>query len=147
MSEAEIELLLRLDYITGCQQSDLDELGIDASKFDVKEKITNLIKKYKEQEKIIDSMALSISNYDSQLAINTFRDKEEVKTHYEELLKTSIENIISSQIEAKLEELYEELDRLKDCQKKVLGYGGDDLWIRDEIAELEDLIHTYERGD
>lgn len=62
MSEAEIELLLRLDYITGCPQSDLEELGIDASKFDVKEKITNLINKYKEQEKVIELMAEDIAH-------------------------------------------------------------------------------------
>lgn len=43
------------------------------------------------------------------------------------------------ELEAKLEELNEEIDRLYRQQNDILGYGGDDLWIREEIAELEDI--------
>lgn len=43
------------------------------------------------------------------------------------------------ELEAKLKELNEEIDRLYRQQNDILGYGGDDLWIREEIAELEDI--------
>ena len=36
------------------------------------------------QHKIIDGMARSIANYDSQLVINRFKDKEHVKEFYKE---------------------------------------------------------------
>ena len=36
------------------------------------------------KDKIIDGMAISIANYDSQLAINRFKDKEHVKEFYKE---------------------------------------------------------------
>lgn len=41
----------------------------------------------------------------------------------------------------KLYELEEQLDCLYRQQNEVLGNGGDDLWIRDKIAEIEDIIH------
>lgn len=42
----------------------------------------SLKRKIEEQENIIDLMALSISSYDSQLVINKFKDKEEVKEYF-----------------------------------------------------------------
>ena len=39
------------------------------------------------KDKIIDLMARAIDNYDSQLAINTFRDKEYVKEYFAGLVK------------------------------------------------------------
>ncbi len=51
---------------------------------------------------------------------------------------------MNDEIDAKLEELHEELERLKDIQNKILGYSGDDLWVRDDIAKTEDLIRKYE---
>ena len=45
--------------------------------------IVNLIQK---QEKIIDLMARAIDNYDSQLVINTFKDKEEVKEYFKKVV-------------------------------------------------------------
>lgn len=39
------------------------------------------------------------------------------------------------------EEIEEELEELKKKQTIVLGYGGDDLGIRDEIAELEEKLN------
>ena len=38
------------------------------------------------------------------------------------------------------EDIEEEIEKLKKKQAIVLGYGGDDLGIRDEIAELEDKL-------
>ena len=38
------------------------------------------------------------------------------------------------------EDIEEEIEKLKKKQTIVLGYGGDDLGIRDEIAELEDKL-------
>lgn len=43
------------------------------------------------------------------------------------------------ELEAKLEELESDIDLLCRQQNDVLGYGGDDLWIREQIAELEDI--------
>ena len=37
------------------------------------------------KDKIIDLMARAIDNYDSQLEINTFRDKEHVKQYFKEI--------------------------------------------------------------
>lgn len=37
----------------------------------------------KRKDKIIDLMARAIDNYDSQLVINTFKDKEHVKQYFE----------------------------------------------------------------
>lgn len=36
------------------------------------------------KDKIIDEMARAIDNYDSQLVINTFKDKEHVKQYFKE---------------------------------------------------------------
>lgn len=38
------------------------------------------------------------------------------------------------------EDIEEEIEKLKKKQTIVLGYSGDDLGIRDEIAELEDKL-------
>lgn len=46
----------------------------------------------------------------------------------------------------KLYELEEQLDCLYRQQNEVLGNGGDDLWIRDKIAEVEDIISEV-RGE
>lgn len=43
------------------------------------------------------------------------------------------------ELEAKLEELESDIDLLCRQQNDVLGYGGDALWIREKIAELEDI--------
>ena len=45
-----------------------------------------------------------------------------------------------------LEELEEQLDLLYRQQNDILGYGGDDLWIREKIAEVEDIIKDI-RGE
>lgn len=39
------------------------------------------------------------------------------------------------------EEIEEEIEKLKKKQIEVLGYGADDLYIREEIAELEDKLN------
>ncbi len=39
---------------------------------------------FEKKDKIIDGMARSIANYDSQLVINRFKDKEHVKEFYKE---------------------------------------------------------------
>lgn len=39
------------------------------------------------------------------------------------------------------EDIEEEIEKLKKKQTIVLGYGGDDLGIRDEIAELEEKLN------
>ena len=57
-------------------------------------KLTNTVSSYKgmvkkeqkdnkKKDKIIDLMARAIDNYDSQLVINTFKDKEHVKQYFE----------------------------------------------------------------
>lgn len=40
----------------------------------------------------IDLMARAIDNYDSQLEINTFRDKEHVKQYFKEIAERKSEN-------------------------------------------------------
>ena len=61
------------------------------------EKLKNkevLIKRYfkkcdliKQKDKIIDLMARAIDNYDSQLEINTFKDKEHIKQYFVDLVE------------------------------------------------------------
>lgn len=43
-------------------------------------------------------------------------------------------------IEKEIEDLEEKLEDLQKQQIEVIGLGGDDLWIRDEIAEIEDEL-------
>lgn len=38
------------------------------------------------------------------------------------------------------EDIKEEIEKLKKKQIEVLGYGADDLYVREEIAELEDKL-------
>ena len=45
----------------------------------------------KKKNKIIDLMARAIDNYDSQLEINTFRDKEHVKQYFKEIAERKSE--------------------------------------------------------
>lgn len=47
--------------------------------------IRKLISELKEKDKQIDLMARAIDNYDSQLEINTFKDKEHIKQYFGEL--------------------------------------------------------------
>lgn len=49
-------------------------------------------------------------------------------------------------LELELEELEEQLDLLYRQQNDILGYGGDDLWVREKIAEVEDIIRDV-RGE
>ena len=53
--------------------------------------IEQLKQENNKQNKIIDLMAGSINNYDSQLDICYFKDKEHVKQHYEEYLEQYFE--------------------------------------------------------
>ena len=53
---------------------------------EIQQKNTELAEKNAEiekKDKIIDLMARAIDNYDSQLVINTFKDKEHVKQYFE----------------------------------------------------------------
>lgn len=43
--------------------------------------------KLKQKDKQIDLMARAIDNYDSQLEINTFKDKEHIKQYFVELVE------------------------------------------------------------
>ena len=47
--------------------------------------------KIKKKDKQIDLMARAIDNYDSQLEINTFRDKEHVKQYFKEIAERKSE--------------------------------------------------------
>ena len=44
-------------------------------------------------KKQIDLMARAIDNYDSQLEINTFKDKEHVKQYFKEIAKGKVKNV------------------------------------------------------
>lgn len=48
-------------------------------------------------------------------------------------------------IEKEIEELEEELEQLENNQIEVLGYGGDDLSIRYEIAEVEEELNEKKK--
>lgn len=45
------------------------------------------VKELNKKDKQIDLMARAIDNYDSQLEINTFKDKEHVKQYFAELVE------------------------------------------------------------
>lgn len=45
------------------------------------------VKELDKKDKQIDLMARAIDNYDSQLEINTFKDKEHIKQYFAELLE------------------------------------------------------------
>ena len=47
--------------------------------------IRKLISEIQKKDKQIDLMARAIDNYDSQLEINTFKDKEHIKQYFGEL--------------------------------------------------------------
>lgn len=49
--------------------------------------ITKQQKENEEKDKQIDLMARAIDNYDSQLEINTFKDKEHIKQYFADLLE------------------------------------------------------------
>ena len=47
------------------------------------------VKELEKKDKIIDLMARAIDNYDSQLVINTFKDREHVKQYFKEIAEES----------------------------------------------------------
>ena len=49
------------------------------------------VKELEKKDKQIDLMARAIDNYDSQLEINTFRDKEHVKQYFKEIAERKSE--------------------------------------------------------
>lgn len=91
--EEDIELLeklkmyLQIKIDSGYHKLAFNDLMHDFKTIDAMYAIKNLINKYKEQKNTIDLMALSISSYDSQLVINQFINKEEVKEYYKEKAK------------------------------------------------------------
>ena len=61
---------------------------------EIEQKNTELAEKNAEiekKDKQIDLMARAIDNYDSQLEINTFRDKEHVKQYFKEIAERKSE--------------------------------------------------------
>ena len=54
------------------------------------------VKELEKKDKQIDLMARAIDNYDSQLEINTFRDKEHVKQYFKEIAERKSEEWIYS---------------------------------------------------
>lgn len=50
------------------------------------------VKELEKKDKQIDLMVRAIDNYDSQLEINTFRDKEHVKQYFKEIAERKSEN-------------------------------------------------------
>ena len=49
-------------------------------------------KEIEKKDKIINLMTRAIDNYDSQLEINTFKDKEHIKEYFKELAERKVEN-------------------------------------------------------
>ena len=47
----------------------------------------NIVNLFYEKDKIIDLMARAIDNYDRQLEINTFKDKEHIKQYFADLVE------------------------------------------------------------
>ena len=50
-----------------------------------KQAIDNVLSELEKKNKIIDLMSRAILNYDDQLVINKYRNKEEVKEYFEEI--------------------------------------------------------------
>ena len=130
MSEAEIELLLRLDYITGCPQSDLEELGIDASKFDVKEKITNLINKYKEQEEQIEEYKLNVKEvmHEAQENARIFRKEQAKANEYRKMIELMAKDIAHNGFDEDICRAFKQEDRTwvcnddRNCARCIIEY-------------------------
>ena len=60
---------------------------LEADLYEANNRINDLLDIVKQKDKIIDLMASSINNYDSQLEICYFKDKEDVKRLFEERCK------------------------------------------------------------
>lgn len=73
-----------LNLITKLQKEN-EELTTALSK--QSKDIGNYLVELQQKDKQIDLMARAIDNYDSQLVINTFKDKEYVKQYFEKLAK------------------------------------------------------------
>lgn len=64
------------DFLKGCDNQIISEKEIKA--------LENVLSELEKKENIIKLMSMAISSYDSNLVINEFKNKEEVKQFYEE---------------------------------------------------------------
>lgn len=83
------------------------------------------------KNKIMESMA-------KELTIVYDENIEHIVTVFAE--KNKKEGIVFMKKEDCINEIQEEINELKKKQSIILGYNGDDLIIREEIAELEDKL-------
>ena len=70
----------------------LDKEDIVKNDLALRNEIYQHIEDNDKKDKIIDLMARAIDNYDSQLVINTFKDKEHVKQYFEKLAERKSKN-------------------------------------------------------
>ena len=54
-------------------------------------------------------------------------------------------NVKSKEIENQIEKLEEEIEQLEINQNEIIGLGGNDLSIREQIWEMEDKIHELRK--
>ena len=92
----------KIEHLEEKRNNQKQELAILNEKQKEMNKLINTVSSYKgmfkrqqkdqeKKDKIIDLMARAIDNYDSQLVINTFKDKEHVKEYFKELAERKSE--------------------------------------------------------
>ena len=62
----------------------------EADLYEANNRIVDLMNIIDERDKIIDLMAKTIDNYDSQLEINYFKDVEHIKQYYKEYAEEEV---------------------------------------------------------
>lgn len=97
------KLQKEIEHLEEKRNNQKAELAILNEKQKEMNKLINTVSSYKgmfkrqqkdqeKKDKIIDLMARAIDNYDSQLVINTFKDKEHVKQYFEKLAERKSKN-------------------------------------------------------
>ena len=93
MSKEEIEkakentkyIIEYIDPLKGFKDFDYGDIDI------LLQYIDQLEQENSKQSKMIDLMAGSINSYDSQLSISKYKDRKDVKRHYEEYFEKKVE--------------------------------------------------------
>lgn len=62
----------------------------EADLYEANNRINDLLDIVKQKDKIIDLMAKTIDNYDSQLEINYFKDIEHIKQYFKEYVEEEV---------------------------------------------------------
>lgn len=91
MTKEQEEAISTMKHWIDYEKENKDKINKADELIEIQETVLSMLQEQQEEnkkkDKIIDLMARAIDNYDSQLVINNFKDKENIKQYFERRVK------------------------------------------------------------